>query len=339
MGVAGAGLSQALPTLGLMDGWRAQLTPRQERVLDGLLGWGPVTAPRPPADDRLVARVRDDVQTATAAAAALVPRGRRLVLGKSALEALSCDGRFVDRDDTPFAYNAAMVRGQVAHTAIGLDFAGGRQRSADEVVVQAWRTFADGGGAAAAFLRGVGGVEADALRADAAALLLEFRDLFPPLPAQVPVRCEPSLGVRLHEGRIGLFGRPDLVLGRAHPTQRRLLLVDLKSGWPSPWRDRAEMRFYALLATLKYGVAPFRIATFYLDDASWDEVDVDESVLEAAVRSLGEKTERAARLTFDRPPPEQWQLQAGPGCTWCSLAPSCLVRAKADAADAGRAVA
>lgn len=312
-----------------MQEWRRALTDPQRRVLEGLLGWGTTVTPRPAVDRALVSRLRSTVDEATRSAADLVPAGERLALGKSALEALSCDGRFVDRQDTPFEYSGAMVRGQLAHAAIALDLAGRRERSPVDLVRHVWSEFAAGHGPAGAFARQLDGVEADALRADATAIVLEFRDVFPQLPDAVPVRCDPALGVTLHEGRVGLYGRPDLAFGRVHPTQRRLVLVDLKSGWPNPWRDRAEMRFYALLATLKYGAAPFRVATFYLDDASWDVSDVDAELLDAAVRTLADKAERAARLTFARPPRADWELTPGPACGWCGFAADCLARAAA----------
>lgn len=286
---------------------------------------------RPPADPAVARRVRASLEQATAGAAALVPEGQRVVLGKSALDALSCDGRFVDRLDAPFEWNTSMLRGQLVHTAIAVDHWGGRTRTPVEVVDHAWHDFATRGTAAATFLATLGGAEADALRGEACTLLLEFRDLFPPLPPSAAVRAEPTLEVALHDRRLSLRGQPDLVLGDADIRQRRMLLLDLKSGQSNPLRDRAEMRFYALLATLKYGVAPFRVATFYLDAGSWDAEDVDDEVLHAVVRGVADKAERAARLTFARPPDDELQLTAGLACRWCTRAPTCPLAGAAGA--------
>lgn len=313
-----------------MSTWLSSLQPPQQRVARDLFLTG---RPRPEADPAGVQRLHQLLEAGTEAAAALVPPGERLVLGKSALDALACDGRFVDRLDAPFEWNTSMVRGQLAHSAIGVDHWGGRSRSPAQVVDHAWAEFASRGTAAGTFLATLGGAEADALRGEVTTLLLEFRDLFPQLPPSSPVRAEPTLEVPLHDRRIALRGQPDLVLGDADPTRRRMLLLDLKSGQGNIGRDRAEMRFYALLATLKYGVAPFRVGTFYLDAGSWDTEDVDDDVLIAAARAVADKAERAARLTYRRPAEQEFRLVPGPACRWCTRALQC----PAAGTDAGRA--
>lgn len=303
-----------------MNSWCRTLPIAQQRVVEDLLSW---RAPRPAVDPRLASDLRRELERATSPAAAAVPPGERLSLGKSALEALECDGRFVDRQDTRFAYTPAMVRGQLAHVAITLDLAGRRARTPVEVIEHAWRTFAAAGGPAATFVQALGGVEADALRNEALQVMLEFRDVFPLLPDRAAVRAEPALAVSLHGRRIGLFGRPDFVLGRVDRQHRRMLLLDLKSGRRNPERDRAELRFYSLLATLKYGVAPFRAATFYLDEASWDVEDVISETLRKTASEVGGKAERAARLSFARPPEPALQLTPSAACRWCTRAPAC----------------
>ena len=313
-----------------MDTWCRTLPLAQQRVVEELLAW---RTPRPAVDPDLAPRLRRRLETMTRAAAAAVPAGERLSLGKSALAALDCDGRFLDRHDTRFAYTPSMVRGQLAHEAITLDMAGRRSRDPVDVVAHAWRSFSAGGGPATAFLQSVEGVEADGLRNAAMQLMLEFRDTFPLLPERVPVRAEPGLGVTLHGGRISLFGRPDFVLGRVQRRQRRMLLLDLKSGRGNVSADREELRFYALVATLKYGVAPFRTATFYLDEASWDAEDVDEDLLVQAATGIARKAVRAATLTFARPAEPLLQLTPGAACRWCTRAPACpAVRPRAAAA-------
>jgi hypothetical protein len=132
-----------------------------------------------------------------------------------------------------------------------------------------------------------------------------------------------------------LRGKPDFAIGRAlHAGRRRLLLVDLKTGRRNALRNLADMRFYALLATLKYGVAPFRVATFYLDEARWDAEDVDDDVLEAAARTVVAKAARAARLA--QPVAEtELRLLPGPACDWCGRAPGCPARDDAASPGAG----
>ena len=295
--------------------------PAQQRVRDHLLA---VATPRPRTDPTLAGRLRRELTERTTAAAALVPAAERgLYLNKTALDALACDGRFLDRLVQPFTWTAANVVGQVARAAIAVDLAGDRRHPPRVVVDHAWREFTASGRAAARFVAGLTGPEADALRAEATAFVTEFRALFPPLPPDWHPRTEPELRVTLHHGAVVLLGRPDLVIGRPTPDRRRMLLLDLKSGRRQVERDRAEACFYALLATLKYGVAPFRVATFYLAEGDWDHLDVDEDLLTATVRDTAAKVDRAAELLHARPAEDDLRLVAGPGCAWCSRAPGC----------------
>lgn len=307
-----------------------RLNPLQRRVLDELLAVGQA---RPAGDPAVARRLRVLLDERTAQAATIVPSGDRgLYLSKGRLDALACDGRFVDQEERPFTYSPAIVRGTLAHTGIEVDTAGGRRREPDAVLELAWRRFAGEGGPAADYVAGLPVVEADALRADALRTVVEFRDQFPLLPSAWHVRTEPTLRVRLHGGAITLLGRPDLMIGRPTLDHRRMLLVDLKTGGRHPLRHRADVRLYALLATLKYGVAPFRVATYYLDEGGWDATDVDDALLEAAARDLVDKVDRAARLAYDRPPESTWNLGVGPACDWCGRAAQCPAKALADAA-------
>ena len=55
----------------------------------------------------------------------------------------------------------------------------------------------------------------------------------------------------------------DLLLNPPDPLVATRVLVDLKSG--RAWPDHPEdMRLYALLYTLRYGVPPYRVATLFL---------------------------------------------------------------------------
>lgn len=305
-------------------------TPVQQRVRSDLLAWD---EPRPPVDPHLASQLRSRLTELTADPVGLVPGGESLYLSKSKLDALTCDGRYVDLVETPFAWSSPVVRGQLAHHGIEIDVAGGFQRDPAEVVRVAWERLATARGGPSEFLVSLGGAEADALRGEARAVVASFREQFPVVPDWA-MHPEDRLRVRLHEGRLVLTGRPDLRLGRPTTDARRMLLLDLKTGARQPLRHRADMRFYALLATLKHEVAPFRVATYYLDEADWDAEDVDADVLEAALRDVAAKSARAALLEHARPPESEWQLVAGPQCGWCGRAPTCPA-----AAEAGRAPA
>ncbi len=298
----------------------AACNPVQRRILDELLSVG---ASRPPAEPALADRLARRLHELTGDVVDLIPPDDRLFVSKGRLDALMCDGRYVDQLDAPFEWAPPLVRGTLAHTGIEMDLAGEQSRDATAVVDYAWQQLATSGKGAGEYLASLGGVEADALRADARRTVLDFRDQFPPLPDAWQPRTEQPLRYQLHGGRVVLQGKPDLQIGRPTADFRRMLLVDLKTGGRAPLRHRADMRLYALLATLKHGVAPFRVATYYLDEAAWDAEDVDEDVLEAALRDVAGKLRRAAHLEFARPPESQFDLVVGPQCGWCGRAGTC----------------
>ena len=82
------------------------------------------------------------------------------------------------------------------------------------------------------------------------------------------------------------------------PVPTDVMLAPMSLARPAAWWR------YALLATLKYGVAPFRVATFYLAEADWDHLDVDEDLLTATVADTAAKIDRAAELLHARPAEE-----------------------------------
>jgi hypothetical protein len=127
-------------------------------------------------------------------------------------------------------------------------------------------------------------------------------------------------------GRVVLLGAPDLVLGR-----NRRLVIDFKSGgaWPEHPED---MRFYALLLLLRTGVAPYRVATFFLDSGEWQAEDVTEEILRRAGDRVVDTASAALRMIGGGAP----QLSPGRHCGWCPVRLGCPVAVDPDpAAPAG----
>ena len=294
-------------------------TPAQQRLWQGLLR---PDEPRPTDDPALAATVRTRLEELTRPVAALRPPGMKgLRLSKSGLDALDCDGRYLDSLEQSFVWSAPLVRGQLVHRAIELDQRSGRRLAVPDLVQHAWLELAGKPDARGGFLDGLGDVEAVALRADATEQLLEFRECFPVLPSTWTVRVEPSFTVSLHGGALQLRGRPDLMLGRVDG-RRRIVLVDFKTGGRHR-RHGADLRFYSLLVACKYATVPLRVATYYLEEADWETEDVDDATLEAAVRTVAEKASRAARLRWQPPGDRNLRLVPGRACSWCSRAPGC----------------
>ena len=120
-----------------------------------------------------------------------------------------------------------------------------------------------------------------------------FQASFPPLK---PLRRElaPISELRVRSELLGgdlvLSGQIDLVLGlpdRLEPMRATRLAVDLKTGGAYP-EFAEDMRFYALVMTLRFGVPPYRAASLFLESGTWQSEDVTEDLLvHAADRVIG----------------------------------------------------
>ncbi|MCA1784339.1 MAG: PD-(D/E)XK nuclease family protein [Intrasporangiaceae bacterium] len=176
---------------------------------------------------------------------------------------------------------------------------------------------------------------AQELRAELTDLLEGFREVWPPLPAErVRLRTEEAIGVSLADGRVRLFGRPDLIVDSRHQDDHaRTLLVDLKTGRPRSEHDRHELRFYALLVTLARGRPPFRWATYYVTEGRHEAEDYRPDVLEATARRVIDGARQLVRLGVRDPDggEQELRLRAGSWCFMCQREPDCEVAAAARA--------
>ena len=98
-----------------------------------------------------------------------------------------------------------------------------------------------------------------------------------------------------------------------------MLIVDLKTGWSYPHHFDV-LRFYALLQTLKVGVPPYRVATYYLDSATFHHEDVTEATLEVAAGRTVDGVRKIAWLLQDAGPAA---ITPGPTCRWCRRRDDC----------------
>lgn len=314
--------------------------PSHDHVVTRVLGVG---QPRPAIPAGLVDELSATVRSGLQAVLAGMPPGRRLAITKATLDALACEGRFVDLVDRPFAWSAHVARGKLVHRAIEIDWATQRRFDAGDVTARAWGEMAGERpgepGSLGTFLATLDPMSAALLRHAADHTVGLFRETWPQLPdAWLTVRLEERmklvvLGAPDGDGRhpqVVVDGRPDMTIASRRDDDRcRRLLVDLKTGARYPGKHRQEMRYYALLATLKYKQPPFRWATFYLDEGEADVEDLDADVLRSAARRVVDAAEGAARLRFSRPADAELELTAGAYCGWCGRRPTCAVAAEA----------
>ncbi len=296
-----------------------ELTPAQRRTLDGLIG----TAERPVFPGDVVPRIRDRIEET----ARVFELEEPLWLGKSNLSDLGrCPGLFDAvraGERGPFSFSARFAAGRLAHKAVELEVAGREDRDPHGIVEAAAERLREDG-AFCGFWDGLDPIRRDETLMDAAKTLELFRSTLPPLRRmrrELAPSTEWHVRVELLGGSLMLSGQLDLVLGSgsaAEPNRATRLAIDLKTG--RAWPEHAEdMRFYALLLALRFGVPPYRVATLYLDSGEWQAEDVDERVLTRAADRVVDAVRAASASQNGRPLP----LHPGPYCTWCPRAASC----------------
>jgi hypothetical protein len=114
-------------------------------------------------------------------------------------------------------------------------------------------------------------------------MVAKFVELWPPLQKRWVPRTESRARAELCGGQVILSGRVDLALGQPRGAEAGTLLVDFKTG-RTVMAHLEDLRFYALLETLRCGVPPFRVASYELDAGTFSSEDVTEATLDAAVR-------------------------------------------------------
>ena len=132
--------------------------------------------------------------------------------------------------------------------------------------------------------------------------------------------AERWIKVCLAGGRVSISGRVDLMVGRFEPRLATRVLVDLKTGgaWPEHVED---MRLYALLFTLRFGVPPLRVASFFLRSGECQPEDVSEEMLVRAADRVIAAVRTASRLLTGAG--DAAALTPGPWCDWCPRRATC----------------
>ena len=150
-----------------------------------------------------------------------------------------------------------------------------------------------------------------------------FLDNFPPLRPEWNPRFEESIVARM--GKLALAARPDLVMGRPRPDLTQTLLIcDFKTGnLREEHEDEAD--FYALVATLRNGVAPYKSFVYSLASADYTSAQpvTPEVLFRAAERVIMATNAYVAVLSEKR----DAELAPGMWCSWCPLAATCPVSA------------
>ena len=301
---------------------RSALTPAQLDVVDDLLALGQA---RPTFHEGLAVQLLDLLEDGLGPVFQLLGPVE-LVVNKTALNQVhACEAHHLAESDVPFEWSVASCRGTVAHRALELAVfrpgVGRREATPLELVDEAMNRLIQTGEdwSPRDFLRGADPAELAEVRGGACDVVTKFQECFPPLAASWRPRLESTCRVELGGSAITLRSKVDLALGRPSGYEARVLIVDVKTGRPYP-THLDDLRFYALLETLRSRVPPFRVASYYLEAARWQAEDVTEDVLVVAAHRVvdGVTTLADLRLGLRQP-----TTTPGPACTYCRRRTDC----------------
>ena len=298
-----------------MDG--AVLTPVQRKMLDELIE---PDGPRPAFDADLPLRLIDRLEAGIAPLVDDMGPGAMAVNKNALARVHQCERFFVVENEARFEWSVPAARGTIAHRAIGLSLTM-RDAAPLDLVDEAMARIADDGDdwTPRRFLRSASPGEIADLRADAGDLVTKFQECCPPLLPRWRPRLESPLRVDLCAERVVLRAKVDLALHRASGHEAHTVLVDFKSGRPHAGH-LDDLRFYALVETIRLGVPPFRIAAYYLDAARWQHEDVTEELLEVASHRVVAGVTKLAELRYGGREPAFTPCGA---CGFCRVRDDC----------------
>lgn len=307
---------------GAEPGWGRgpALSPAQQQVIE-LLGAGPDE--RPEFDPALRDELRRILTEGLEPLVDALPDGEDLWISKYKLAGVhGCEAKFVSGETDPsqrFAWSVPSARGTISHKAIELSIHWPAEPTPLELVDEAMAYLASGTGSLADWLQACSLAEQAELRGEVNERVAKFLECFPPLKKEWRPVTESRIAVDLFGGRVVLQGRVDLTLGHAQGATARKVLIDLKTGGFSG-QHVDDLRFYALIETIRLGTPPRLLATYYLDQGVPHPEPVTEGLLYAATqRTIDGAHRMVALLHHDHVPVKR----PGSPCRWCPLLDTC----------------
>jgi hypothetical protein len=296
----------------IVPGEPAGLSPLQQKTL-GLLRRGdePVVF-----DTAFVASLRADIEEAFEHFHERLGDETVFMSKHRLASVLGCEVQHLADDD--FAWSPAVAGGQVSHRAIQLMVNWRGDPVPADVVDEAIARLADDDTSLGEWLAGLTDADAADLRGFAVDKLIKFQECFPPLDRRSAPTVESSVRWPI-DGPIVLSGKVDLTLGRPAGAESRKVIIDLKTGWVTA-KHREDLRFYALVETLRTQIPPRKLASFYLDAGEPVVEDVAERTLLTASRRMLDGVNAEIELRVEGREPVK---RAGVSCRWCPLAADC----------------
>ena len=231
-----------------------------------------------------------------------------------------CEARFLAEQDVDFAWTPAMARGSVAHKAIELSVTWRGTPTPLDLVEGAMARLEHDEWSLGLYLRALAEAERADLVGQANDFVATFLESFPPLKRPWRPVAESRVRAELCEGSVALSGRVDLSLGHPEGNVAGKVLFDLKTGRSLPGH-REDLRFYALLETLRCGVPPRLLVNYYLEAGDAHNESVSEDTLWTAAQRIVDAVDKIVALTGPGPRPAVTSPSGG--CRWCPALPSC----------------
>ncbi|MGI8939790.1 MAG: PD-(D/E)XK nuclease family protein [Iamia sp.] len=297
-----------------------ELTPVQRETLEKLAA---KPEERPVFAEDLRARLRSDLEADLAGPVSALPDGETLFVSKRALATVhACEARWrSDEATSDFEPSPQVVQGSVAHKAIELTLNRRSPSTPAELVDTAIDRLAGADRWMSDWLRDCDEDDRAEVRSAAVARVTSFSEVWPPLkPVWRPV-TEQSLRAEVAGGRVILSGRVDLALGKADGMRAGKVVVDFKTGQFAV-HHLDDLRFYALVETLRTGVPPRAVATSYLDSGRLHVERVTEGVLEATSARVADGVMKMVAILHGGQEPGRRPSGA---CSWCRELPTCTV--------------
>jgi len=295
-----------------------RLTPVQIRTLESLRRTGdPIVF-----DPELIASLRAEMGDALSHFASRLDDRTDLFINKHKIgSALDCEELHLTPDE--FEWTPANAQGTIAHKAIELLISWRDEPLPADLVDEAMRRLADDRRGPGEWIETLSPGDHAEVHSRAAERVTRFIEDFPPLSRRWAPLTEASVRWP-NSGRIVLSGKVDLMFGPRpglddDPRESRKVIVDLKTGRPSP-RHRQDLAFYALLETLIREVPPRKVATFYLDAGVAEAEDVSDRLLHSAVRRTLDGIHAIIGLEFEGREPIR---RPGSACRWCPVSSDC----------------
>lgn len=298
-----------------------ELTPVQAETLAVL---GATGAERPKFDSDLGRRLRADLEAGLRPVLEDMAPDEDLHLTKHLIGRVhGCEVRLLAEEaaDEGFTVTVPIARGTIAHKAVELGIHWPGDPDPLDLIDEALAALTHGDHWLTDFLQTCSDAERAELRSTAGDRVAKFFECFPRLQPKWRPVTESTQIVDLVDGHIRLRGKVDLTLGVARGNQAGKVVIDLKTGVPNP-AHRDDLRFYALLDTIRIGVPPRLIASFYLDHGRAHTEAVTEDLLDATVARTVDAAVRLAGLRAGTTAPVH---RPAYGCRWCVALADCDV--------------